>query len=213
MTTKTHKQSNWLTKIFQPQTDFYKILHEQSLKTLAGVEALLKWMENTNEENSNAVRALEKEADEIRTSVTTKLAESFVTPFDREDIYDLSELLDEVINDAKATVREFESMELTKTNEFMVEMSKILLEGTRSIEKSFAALKNHPQEATNQAMAARKSEKSFQKAYRRAMHELYSSEDVRSILKTREVYRCMSHAADWIERVAEKLLYVIIKIS
>jgi len=209
---KTRK--SWLPiTVFAPPTDFYLLLDRQAAKTLEGVSALSSWIESGEEPQGQRVRDLEKEADELKLDLGRKLVESFVTPFDREDIYELSAKLDEVINGAKYVVREIEALEVSSDDSFLRPMAEVLLEGARCLKLSFASLKTDLKEASDQAFLARKSETRFSKIYRQAMRHLFSLDDVKKILKTREVYRYMLQTAEKIDVVAEKLLHVIVKIG
>lgn len=209
----TKAEVSWFRRIFAPPVDFYELLNKQAAKTLEGMEALQEWISNGAGERGQTVRDLEREADELKLDLERKLVDSFITPLDREDIYDLSARLDEVINAAKATVREMEALEITAAVPYLLEMSQILVEGTRCLALSFAALRNDPGEASQQAFLSRKSENRFTKVYRQAMRQLFTLDDCKEILKVREVYRTMVLAAERIDVVGEKLLHVIVKIS
>lgn len=213
MTAQKERKSWFKVRIFEPPIDFYALLERQASKTLEGVEALSAWLDQGTETRGQRVRELEKEADELKLDLSKKLVESFVTPFDREDIYDLSARLDEVINGAKYVVREIEALEVSSDDSFLRPMAEVLVEGTRCLHQSFANLKTNLKEASEQAFLARKSETRFAKIYRQAMRQLYSIDDVKKILKTREVYKYMLQTAEKIDVVGEKLLHIIVKIS
>lgn len=200
-------------RVFEPPIDFYALLAAQAAKTLEGMEALNAWLDDGAEERCQLVRDLEKQADELKLDLERKLVQSFVTPFDREEIYDLSGRLDEVINAAKAVVREIEALEVDPDDSFLRPMAEVLVEGARCLQLAFAALKHNPREASDQAVLARKSENRFGKIYRQAMRQLFTVDDFKKILKTREVYRYMLQGAERIDVVGEKLLHVIVKIS
>jgi len=208
------KNQNWFSKVFEPQTDFYKILIDQATMTLHGLEALEGWILQGADERCQTVRDFENKADEIKQDLQRRLVESFVTPFDREDIYDLSTRLDEIINSAKATAREIEAFTLSPEDAYMTEMARTLVEGARCLVNSFTTLKERDFfEAEVQASLARKSENRLSKLYRQAMRELFSINDLKRIMRTVEVYRSFVTAAEHIDRVGAKLQHVIIKIS
>lgn len=213
MSLEKEKRVPWFRRLFEPPVDFHALLNRQAVKTLQGMEALDAWIVNGAEERGQAVRDLERQADELKLDLERKLVQSFITPIDREDIYDLSACLDEVINAAKATVREIEALEMAAHDGHLREMSQTLVEGTRCLVLSFAALKNDPGEAISQAILARKSENRFTKVYRQAMRHLFRLDDLKQILRVREVYRSMLQAAERIDVVGEKLLHVIVKVS
>lgn len=204
---------NWFSQAFEPRTDFFAMLNNHAVKTLEGMQALEAWLIDGASERCQRVRDLEREADEIKLDLERKLVDAFVTPFDREDIYDLSLKLDEVINSAKATVREIEAFDLSPDDYYLKEMATTLVEGTRCLVLAFSHLKSKPQEAADQATLARKAENRLTRIYRQAVRDLFALDDLKKILKTVEVYRCMVIAAEHIDSVGAKLVQVIVKIS
>jgi len=208
------KNPGWFSKVFEPQTDFYKILIDQATMTLHGLEALECWINSGAEERCQTVRDFEEKADEIKLDLHRRLVESFVTPFDREDIYDLSTRLDEVINSAKATAREIEAFTMNPEDAYMTVMARTLVEGGRCLVNAFTTLKEKKlSESEEQAALARKAENRMSKVYRQAMRELFSINDLKRIMRTVEVYRSFVMAAEHIDHVGAKLQHVIVKIS
>ena len=110
-------------------------------------------------------------------------------------------------------VREIEALEVSPNDVFLRQMAEVLVEGTRCLQQSFAALRSNLREASDQAYLARKSENRFGKIYRQAMRQLFQLDDFKEVLRRREVYRYMLQTAEKIDFVGEKLLHVIIKIS
>jgi len=202
-----------LIKGFEPETDFYALLSQQATTTVKGMEALSAWLQSGAQERGQLVRDLEKEADEQKMALVSKLAETFITPLDREDIYDLSMRLDDVINAAKTTVREVEAVEMNTKDTTLIEMADSLVEGTRCISLSFSHMQSNMKEAYDQASLARKAERRVAKLYREAITELFHHDDVKKILKAREVYRCLVTAGERIDVVGEKLQFVAIKMT
>ena len=207
------RKSNWLSKLFEPKHDFYALLQEQSQTTLSGMLALQAYLTTGNLESKQKVRDLESAADEQKLSLEKDLNDSFVTPFDREDIYDIAVFLDEIINAAKGTVREMDAMQMYPSDPAFVEMAEILVEGTRCINSSFHQLNRDHKKAYEFAQLARKSENHLSKTYRVAMSDLFAQDDIKLIFKTTEIYRSLMNAAEKINILGEKLLHVIVKMS
>lgn len=206
-----HIKLAFLSRLAKPQVDFYDLLEQHAAKTLEGMQQLQAWLETGDDAHRQRVPEIERQADALRLDLQMKLASTFITPFDREDIFDLSIKLDEVINGAKSIVREMETMDVQPKNESLQQFATILLEGTRCLHNAFAALKAKPKEAGNQAFLARKSENRFAKVYRQATQELFAADDLKSILKTYEVYRQMLQTAERIDTLGEKLIHVVVK--
>lgn len=206
-------KSHWFSAIFELKTDFFALLNKQAEKTLAGVQALSHWLDAGINTRCLIIKDLEKEADELKMQLGQKLFESYITPFDREDIYDLSIRLDEVINAAKAIVREMEAFEVEPNNPTLQEMGHILVDGTQHLTNAFAHLGNNLPNAVNEAQLARKAQNRLTKMYRAAIRELLATDDLKTILRVKEVYKSMLMAADYIDFVGEKLLHTVIKMG
>ncbi len=213
MTAGKKPHLHWFSGIFEPTVDFFDLLNKQADKTLEGIEALQTWLKEGGDERGQRVRDLEREADAMKLDLERKLVNSFVTPFDREDIYELSASLDEVINAAKGAVREMEAMQVTAKGTKLVELSDGLVEGTRYVRNSIHALRKNLREAQDQAVLARKTDGRSAKVYRVAMNELLESDDFRRIFRVKEVYKIMMMAAERIDQVGERLLHAIVKMS
>ena len=203
----------WFGNIFELKTDFFALLKVQADKTLEGIKALEEWLERGVNDRCQTVKDLEKEADVLRLELAQKLFESFITPFDREDIYDLSVCLDEVINSAKSTVREMEAFEVSPDHQYLKDMASVLVEGTQHLTNSFASLGSNLGVAVAEAQLARKSDNKLTKMYRNAIRDLFTLDDVKTILRIKEVYKSMLATADHIDTVGEKLLHAIVKMG
>lgn len=206
----------WLWgSMFEPSTDFYELMEQHARKTLEGMRALREWVSTDNrEERCQRVRDLENEADVLKLELGRKLFDAFITPFDREDIFELITRMDEVINAAKSTVREIEAYDIDPNlTPHITELIDILVEGTNFLVLSICHLRSNLPEASAEALLARKAENKFTKAYRQSMKELLKDEDVKKILRTKEVYRSLSLLAEKIDLVGERLQQCVIKMS
>lgn len=203
----------WFSPLFAPRVDFYKLLSLHAEKTLAGIQALSTWIETGAKERCQIVRDLEHDADAIKMEIRQKLVATFVTPFDREDIYSLSVDIDEILNAAKVTAREIEAAGLAECNHHLPEMMALLTEGAQIICSGVKNLENNLTEASKQAHAASKIDSHFDKIYQKAMAGLFQSDDLKHIMISREIYRCLAKIAERIDLAGDKIAYVIVKLS
>lgn len=215
MTAEKKSHLQWFSGIFEPTVDFYELLNKQADKTLEGMQALASWLKDDGggDGRCQLVRDLEREADEMKMDLERKLVSSFVTPFDREDIYELSASLDEVINSAKSCVREMEAMNVSADGTKLAELADMLVEGTSYLKNAVYALRKNLREAADQALLARKTDTRTAKIYRAAVKELLELDDIKKIFRVKEVYKVMMTGADRIDAVGEKLLHAIVKMS
>ncbi len=70
------------------------------------METLLQYVKQPDDSLAQKVSDIEKEADEVRRILIDELNRTFVTPFDREDIFSLSLTIDDMLDYANTTVDE-----------------------------------------------------------------------------------------------------------
>ncbi len=197
--------------IFPQEKDFYGLLYGQSSKTVEGIEALSKYMHTGNAEDSRRVIELENEADELRRVIIDNLDNTFVTPFDREDIFNLSGAMDDIVDYAKTTVEEMEIYELEPTDS-LIYMVDILLNATRCLNTSVKYLKDHKTISAENAVKAKKLENDMETNYRLNLKVLVRNEDFSYVFRMREVYRHLSNLADKIDLTANMIHHIIVKL-
>src|SRR5512134_1720692 len=145
-------------RFFKKREDvFHKLIEEQASLTLDGLKLLAKYLETHDSEIADQLSLKEKEADEVRRILIDELNRSFVTPFDREDIYALSRAVDDVIDYANTTVQEMRILKVQPcdalgklTDELAVAADEIL--------KAVERIKDHPNVANEHARRAKKAE-------------------------------------------------------
>jgi predicted phosphate transport protein (TIGR00153 family) len=190
--------------------DFYKMLSDQASKTLEGIEALGRYVEDQNRENANRVKNIEREADELRRILVEELHHTFVTPMDREDIYALSRAIDDIVDYANSTVDEMEIYEVS-SREDLREMVDILRKAAREINDAVKILETYPKIAMQHAVKAKSYENAMEKAYHTALADLFKEADTVYMLKMREIYRHLSNAADRSDEAANIICTIVMK--
>lgn len=191
--------------------DFYKLLNEQSDLVLSSVKSLKSYVRTLDEKYANEVKKLENDADKKRLFLVQQLNKTFITPFEREDIYMLSKSLDDILDYYKATVNEMEIYEIKPSTELM-EMILILEEGTENICDSVYSMKMDKETSMKDAIKAKKCENKVEDLYRTSIAKLLQSENIKYIIKMRELYRHLSNCADKIDQSADLITHILVKI-
>jgi predicted phosphate transport protein (TIGR00153 family) len=207
-----------LRNIFKPKPNkFLKLLVEQTDLTVKGLEQLKMYLTKRTAEGARQVATTEKEADEVRRIVIEELMRTFVTPFDREDIFSLSREIDDVLDYANTTVDEMEILDVTPTP-YMARMASLLFEAAQEIEMAVERLQdNHLSVAQDHAQRAKAFENRVEQVYREAIADLFRGpknfKHVMTMLKVREIYRHLSNAADREDTAANVISDIIMKMS
>lgn len=206
-----------MRKFFKPKPNkFIQLIIEQSRVTLEGLESLTKFMEEYDHQAADELRKKEKEADEVRRILIDELNRTFVTPFDREDIFALSRAIDDVLDYAYSTVDEMEILKVKPTS-YMTRISSLLRDSANEIYLATQRLQGNPKVAVDHAQRAKALENRIENVYREALADLFNGpEDVKQIikvLKKREVYRHLSNAADRGDEAANVISNIVVKMA
>ncbi len=193
------------------------MLVEQTHITVKGLNQLQAYLTSRTPEGDRDIATTEKEADEVRRILIEELMRTFVTPFDREDIFSLSRNIDDVLDYAYTTVDEMEILEVSPTP-YMARMASLLYEAAQEIELAVERLQdNHLTVAQDHSQRAKAFENRVEQVYREAIAALFHGsknyKHIMNLLKEREIYRHLSNAADREDMAANVISDIVMKMS
>lgn len=193
---------------------FQKLIEEQASLSFEGMKLLVQYLETSKPEIAEQLSLKEKEADEVRRILIDELNRTFVTPFDREDIFALSRSIDDVMDYADTTVMEMVILKVEPTV-YMQRIASLLKDAAYEIWQGVLRLPKHPNVAIDHAQRAKALENRVEAVYREAVADLFSGpEDIHHVvemLKMREVYRHLSNAADRGDEAANIIADIVVK--
>ncbi len=207
-----------LRNIFKPKPNkFLQLLVEQTALTVKGLEQLSVYLKKRDSTVAKKIAATESEADEVRRILIEELMRTFVTPFDREDIFSLSREIDDVLDYANTTVDEMETLDV-EPSPFMPQMASLLFEAAQEIKMAVERLQDkHYTVAGDHAQRAKALENRVEAVYREALADLFHGvkdfKQMMNVLKVREIYRHLSNASDRVDQAANVISDVIMKMS
>src|SRR5256885_14841106 len=132
-----------LLQRFLPREEgFFDLFAKQAANIHVGAEAMLKMLSHYTgvPEQVQIVKAIEHEGDELTHALFTKLNQTFITPFDREDIYELCSRLDDVIDLIDAAASRFVLYRVNTIREGTVDLVKVLVSATEEVATCVHAL-------------------------------------------------------------------------
>jgi uncharacterized protein len=208
------KQS-FLDRIFKKRENvFIKLIVMQATTTLDGMNALTSYMKDQTQASANLLTTKEKEADEIRRILINELNKTFITPFDREDIFMLSRAIDDVLDYAYSTVNEMEIFKV-KPAPHMYTIAGLLRDAANELMLAVMRMETYKDVASEHIRRAKSLENRVEEEYRLALTSLFNDiEDVKQVVKVmklREVYRHLSNAADRGDEAANVIADIIVK--
>ncbi len=206
-----------MKKLFARKTKpnrFLELLTQQADFTVQGMEILKAYMKDPDDTLVESLDKIEKEADEIRRILIDELNQTFVTPFDREDIFALSLTIDDILDYANTTLDEIVMLKVMP-NQYLERMVSLLADAAMEIYRGVLRLEDHPNVANDHAVRAKALENRVEQVYRESLADLFSApkdlDGVMKILKLREIYRHLSNAADRGDQAANVIGDIVVK--
>lgn len=199
---------------FLPKEDHYfTLFSNMTVKIQEAADLLVELMQGSDENFdvlSKKIKSVEHECDEITHSITTKLNKSFITPFDREDIYTLSVALDDVCDYIDAAARAVVMYDIHESDPFAVELAVILQKQATEIHGAVSHLKNAKGMEQN-LLDIQRLENDADEVYFRAMAALFKNSDAVKIIKWKELYEILENGTDRCESVGNIIESIVLK--
>jgi predicted phosphate transport protein (TIGR00153 family) len=169
---------------------------------------------NANREQiAKSLRESEHAGDAVTHRIMRQLNTSFVTPFDREDIYRLASALDDVIDEMEAAADFIVLADVGRLPPLMLEQIQLLQRSARETGEAMARLKTL-RDLEPYWVEVNRLENEADRVYRKLLSKLFSGDyDALTMVKLREVADGLEDAADALEHVAHAVESIAVKES
>ena len=111
------------------ETEYFALFSQMTGQIQEAANSLVEMMQDTSgnfEAYSKRIKDAEHSCDELTHTITTKLNKSFITPFDREDIFALTVALDDVLDYVDAGARAILMYDIKEINEHAQHFAKVI---------------------------------------------------------------------------------------
>ena len=202
---------------FTPRNNAFYGMFASSGQNLVVGAGLLKELLGAEHADRKAIaekmRAAEHDGDEATHAIMRELNESFITPFDREDIYRLASSLDDVMDAMEAAV---DLVVLYNIAELPAEIADQVDVLERAAERTAEAMPRlrSMNDITEFWIDLNRLENQADQVYRRLLARLFGGDyDALTVLKLKEVVDQLEAAADAFEHVANTVETIAVKES
>jgi uncharacterized protein len=200
-----------------PREDEYFVLFSQVTEKIQEATTALVDMLSDNSSNFEAhakrIKDAEHACDEITHNITTKLNKSFITPFDREDIYTLVVALDDVCDYIDAAARAILMYDIKEVSDYARQLARVIQ--TQAMEMhSAVSMLSKPDGMNQYIVEIHRLENEADDIYFRAIGALFhQSNDPITVIKWKELYEILENGTDRCESVANIIESIILKHS
>jgi len=203
-----------LLQRFMPREEgFYDLFAHQADNVVVGAKALQQMLSHYTgvPEQVQSVKAIEHEGDELTHAIFTKLNQTFITPFDREDIHELCSQIDDVIDLIDAAASRFVLYRVNAIREGTLDLVKVLVAAVSEVSAAVHSL-NSPEKALKHCIEVNRYENESDRICRTLIAQLFDEEtNPVQIIKWKEIFEVIETAVDKCEDVANVIEGVILK--
>ncbi len=195
---------------------FFDLFEESAQNIVKAAEALKEMMDDWQFIDSRVAEITEMEhrGDTITHQVISLVHQTFVTPFDREDIALLAHTMDDIIDFIHAAADAMFIYKIKNPTERAKQLADIIVRGAVEVEKAVRGLRRRKElkRIMEGCVEINRLENMADRIYRAAIAELFdNTEDIALVIKWREIYAHMESATDRCEDVADVLEGVALK--
>lgn len=200
---------------FLPREDaYFSYFSQMTEKIVEASGILIEMLDAPSEEATEftkRIKAAEHACDQVMHKITTKLNKSFITPFDREDIYHLSVALDDICDYIDAGARAIVMYGIQEPNNHARHLARIIQDLSREINLAVSIL-SKPNGMNDHFVEIHRLENEADDVYFRAIGELFkNTSDPITVIKTKELYEILENATDRCESVANIIEAIVLK--
>jgi predicted phosphate transport protein (TIGR00153 family) len=209
-------------KIFVPKDHSFFPLFESAANNLVKAARLLKELMTKEEPAEHdriykEIKDIEHIGDQITNKTYEQLNKSFITPFDREDIHELTSSIDDVLDSIYGISKRIYMYKPLKFMPSYEKLADLILDASIEIEKAVICLKDpiaHIKEITASCKTINHIEHLADEIYFEGILNLFEKEEnPKELLKNNKILEMLERCADEQEDVADTLKTIIIKMA
>jgi predicted phosphate transport protein (TIGR00153 family) len=202
-----------MVRLIPRDNSFFAMFSAMSDNLIAGARTLVDLFANYQdvEKQIETIHRIEREGDERTHAILTKLNQTFITPFDREDIHELASKLDDVLDFINAAGARIEMYRITAPPPAAGELATIILMQCQALQQAVSLMQKNG-DILSHCVEINRLENEADQVSQQAIAALFDREkDPINLIKIKELLECLERATDKAEDVANVLETVVLK--
>ncbi len=205
-----------LSQVFVPREREFFDLFEEAATNIVRAADLLDQMLRSYPERADLARDIlicEQEGDRITHDIIHRLNQTFVTPIDREDIYEIASALDDIVDYTEEVADYLGLYKIEAPMEQSQRLAHILLQACRQIAEAMPRLRSF-KDISHYTVEINRLENDGDRVVREAIASLFDDGiDPMVVLRWKDIFERLESAIDSTERVANILEGIVIRNS
>lgn len=194
------------------EQEYFRHFSELAANLDAAAQLLVEFM-NDGDRRRIAAAILEHEhvGDKIVHDIVRRLNKSFITPIDREDIYDLAVTMDEVLDDIDAATDMVMLYRVETITEQAQRQAEVIAKATPLLKECMDNLEK-PKGLDERIIAINSLENDGDRIHRDAIASLFDGDmKCTDIIKWKDIYEILEAGIDECEHVANVIESIVLK--
>ncbi|MDB4969804.1 MAG: phosphate transport regulator [Myxococcales bacterium] len=203
-------------RLLPRETSFFDFFERHAAMTVEGAREFLSLASTGANVNAKAkrIKEIEHECDTITHHTVEALHKTFITPIERDDIFRLISKMDDIMDYVEAAAERIALYKLSQMTNDVKDLADVLLRATLELEQGLKLLRNmeNTEAISQKCIDINRLENEADSILRTAVARLFDEEqDVRTIIKWKEIYENLENATDRCEDVANIIEGVVLE--
>jgi predicted phosphate transport protein (TIGR00153 family) len=201
-------------RLVPERREFFDLFGRASSNAVEMARLLVELFERFPEKGSELVdriKDLEHRGDELTHEVVTLLNRTFVTPFDRDDIYRLASAIDDICDFVDESGGNLYSYGVTHIERRARDQADVILRATIQLDEAMQRLEGF-KDSSRQLMELRSLEDEGDRLLHDSIADLFrSSTDPLTVIRWKDIHEGLEDAVDACENAADVLEAILVK--
>src|SRR3954466_6353114 len=194
--------------------EFFQLYTEASANTVEISSLLVELLERFPSDDGELIRRIkerEHEGDRLTHEIVDLLNRTFVTPFDRDDMYRLAGALDDVCDHVDEAADNLATYGVERVPAKAVEQARVIHQAARNLDAAVQRLEGF-KDSEEQLVELRRLEDEGDRLVRDAVAELFKTvEDPIALIRWKDIHERLEEAVDALENAADVLEAILVK--
>jgi len=194
--------------------EFFELYTRAARNTVAISQLLVELLDTfpaDGEKKIRDIKDLEHEGDRLTHELVDLLNRTFVTPFDRDDMYRLAGALDDICDHVDEAAGNIGGYGVTNVREPAKAQAQVILRAAGKLQEAVERLEGF-KDSQRQLIELRELEDEGDRLARGAVAELFKSEpDPIALIRWKDIHERLEEAVDALENAADVLEAILVK--
>jgi len=200
-------------RLIPRETKFFRMFADVSQNVTEGARLLQDILQDPTDlgDRLDRLQEIEHRGDELTHAIITTLNQTFITPFDREDIHRLTSSLDDVLDFVNSAGMRLRLYRINAPPPVAAELAGLIVKQSEELAQGVSLLEQN-QRVLEHCVEVHRLENEADRVSRNAIAELFDNEkDPIRLIKMKELYEVLETATDKAEDAANVLEAVALK--